>query len=106
MTTSALVVLCTCPNHGVANLLANQIIAARLAACVNLANPVQSVYLWQGKVEQSEEVQMIIKTRTELFEPLRQFIRSHHPYQVPEIVGLPVVMADEEYLSWIGEVTQ
>jgi len=90
----------------VANLLANQIIAARLAACVNLVNPVQSVYLWQGKVEQSEEVQMIIKTRTELFEPLRQFIRSHHPYQVPEIVGLPVVVADEEYLSWIGEVTQ
>jgi Uncharacterized protein involved in tolerance to divalent cations len=105
MTTSALVVLCTCPNHGVATLLANQLIAARLAACVNLVNPVQSIYLWQGKVEQSEEVQMIIKTRAELFESLRQFIRSHHPYQAPEIIGLPIVVADEEYLSWIEEVT-
>lgn len=104
--TPALVVLCTCPNHGVATLLANQIIAARLAACVSLINPVQSIYLWQEKVERSEEVQLVLKTRSELFEPLRQFIRAHHPYQMPEIIGLPVVMADEEYLAWIQDVTQ
>ncbi len=104
--TPALVVLCTCPNHGVATLLANQIIAARLAACASLINPVESIYLWQGKVENSKEVQMVLKTRSELFEPLRAFIRAHHPYQIPEIIGLPVVVADEEYLAWIQDATK
>ena len=102
----ALVVLCTSPNHGVATLLASQIVEARLAACVNLINPVLSVYSWQGKVEKGSEVQLVIKTRSELFKPLRAFIRAHHPYEVPEIIGLPVLLADEDYLNWLNDVTQ
>ena len=101
----ALVVLCTSPNNGVATLLASQIVEARLAACVNLINPVLSIYSWQGKIEKANEVQLIIKTHSELFEPLRSFIRAHHPYEVPEIIGLPVLLANEDYLNWLNDVT-
>ena len=101
----ALVVLCTSPNNGVATLLASQIVEARLAACVNLINPVLSIYGWQDKIEKAHEVQLIIKTHSELFEPLRAFIRAHHPYEVPEIIGLPVLLADEDYLNWLNDVT-
>jgi len=101
--TETLLVLCTCPNQGVAELLARQLVEARLAACVNLIKGVTSIYLWEGQVEETQEVQMLIKTRNSLFEPLRQFIRQHHPYQVPEILGLHVCQGDREYLNWLQE---
>lgn len=101
----AILVLCTSPNEGVATLLARQLIESRLAACVNLTPDVRSIYLWQGKVEESQECQMVIKTRASLFAPLRRFIRQHHPYEIPEIVALPVADIDDDYLAWLQEVT-
>lgn len=101
----AILVLCTSPNEGVATLLARQLIENRLAACVNLTPDVRSIYLWQGKVEESQECQMVIKTRASLFTPLRRFIRQHHPYEIPEIVALPVADIDDDYLAWLQEVT-
>ena len=103
--TDAILVLCTCPNEGVANLLASNIIEQRLAACVNVVPLIHSIYNWQGRVEQSDESQLLIKTRRDLFEPLRAFLRQHHPYQTPEILALPVVLADDAYLNWIADVT-
>ncbi len=57
-------------------------------------------------MEQSEECQLLIKSRRELFEPLRLFLREHHPYEVPEILALPVLLADADYLNWIQDVTR
>ena len=102
----AILVLCTCPSEGVANLLASQLVDQRLAACVNVIPAIQSIYCWQQKVEQSEECQLRIKSRRELFERLRPFLREHHPYEVPEILALPVLLADADYLNWIQDVTR
>ena len=104
--TETILVLCTCPSEGVANLLASQLVDQRLAACVNVIPAIQSIYCWQQKVEQSEECQLLIKSRRELFEPLRLFLREHHPYEVPEILALPVLLADADYLNWIQDVTR
>ena len=81
-------------------------VAQRLAACVNVIPAMQSIYCWQQKVEQSEECQLLIKSHRELFEPLRLFLREHHPYEVPEIMALPVLLADADYLKWIQDVTR
>jgi periplasmic divalent cation tolerance protein len=83
--------------------LARALVEERLAACVNRIAPVQSVYRWQGKVEQSEEELLIIKTRKTLFVALETRIRELHSYSVPEIIALPIVEGSEGYLRWLGE---
>ena len=83
--------------------LARSLVEERLAACVNRAAPIQSVYRWQGKVEQSEEELLIIKTRKSLFAALETRIRELHSYSVPEIIALPIVDGSEGYLRWLGE---
>ena len=80
-------------------LQAKLLLEARLAACVNVIPAIQSIYCWQQKVEQSEECQLLIKSHRELFEPLRAFLRQHHPYETPEILALPVVLADDLTLA-------
>ncbi len=101
--TNAIVVLCTCPDQAVATQLAEQIIQERLAACINQLPEMKSIYVWNNQIEQAREIQLLIKTRAALFEPLRAFIRAHHPYEVPEIIALPVQQGDADYLGWLAE---
>ena len=75
----------------------------RLAACVNRIPGVRSVYRWQGKVEQSAEELLIIKTRKELFTTLEKRVRELHSYAVPEVIALPIINGSESYLRWLGE---
>jgi periplasmic divalent cation tolerance protein len=75
----------------------------RLAACVNQIGPIQSVYRWEGKLEQSEEQLLIIKTRKELFPALEKRVRELHSYSVPEIVALPIIDGSPDYLRWLEE---
>ena len=77
----------------------------RLAACVNRIAPVQSVYRWQGKLEQSEEHLLIIKTQRRLFAALEKRVRQLHSYSVPEIVALPIIDGSQDYLQWLGDQT-
>lgn len=79
------------------------LVEERLAACVNRVASVQSVYRWQGKVEQSEEELLIIKTKRELFDRLRSRVQALHSYTVPEIIALPILEGNEGYLKWLGE---
>ncbi len=83
--------------------LAHALVEERLAACVNRLASVQSVYRWQGKVEQSEEELLVIKTRRELFARLEKRVRVLHSYSVPEIIALPVIEGSEGYLAWLSE---
>ena len=83
--------------------LARALVEERLAACVNRIAPVQSVYRWQGKVEQSEEELLIVKTRKALFAALESRVRELHSYSVPEIIAVPIVDGSEGYLRWLGE---
>lgn len=83
--------------------LASALVEERLAACVNRIRPVRSVYRWQGKVEQSEEELLIIKTKRELFDRLKKRVESLHSYSVPEIIALPILEGNEGYLKWLEE---
>jgi len=83
--------------------LAHALVEERLAACVNRIPAVQSVYRWQGKVEQSAEELLVIKTTADLFTALEKRVRELHSYSVPEIIALPIMNGSEAYLKWLGE---
>lgn len=102
--TQALVVLCTCPDEASALALAKTLLEARLAACVNLIPKVRSLYLWQGQLCDDTEVQLVIKSSLPHFEALAERVRALHPYDIPEILALPVSAGDSRYLTWLEEV--
>ena len=90
----------TLATAGAAAELAHMILDARLAACVQ-QYPIQSMYHWQGKQENTAEIALTAKTRAALAAPLMDFIRQHHPYQVPEILALPVLDSLPAYRDWV-----
>ena len=99
-----LVVLVTCPTRRHARTLADALVRKRLAACVNLLpHPVESVYRWQGKIERAKEILLLMKTHASQFERLRTEIRILHPYDVPEIIALPITAGHAPYLQWIAD---
>jgi len=101
------VVLITVPSKEVANKISDVLLNQKLAACVNIVSPINSLYTWKGKVNNDEEVLMIVKSRADLFETkLIDAVKSSHPYDVPEIIALPIIMGARDYLDWIKEVTQ
>lgn len=99
--TDKIVVLSTCASADEARRIADELIAQRLAACVNLLPPVRSVYHWKGAVEEGEETLMIIKSARPLFEQLQAAIVRLHSYEVPEIIALPIVDGAASYLAWM-----
>lgn len=101
--TDAMVVLCTCANHQDALHIAGALVEERLAACVNILPGMQSVYRWKGKVEQCDEVLMLIKTVERRFQAMLDRLKELHPYETPEIVALPVSDVSEAYLAWLRE---
>lgn len=100
-----IIVWCNCASMEEANRVAHGIVNKRLAACVNIVPAIHSVYRWQGKIEEATEVQLMIKTRRELFADLETEIRSLHSYSVPEIIAVPIELGSQPYLDWIDEET-
>jgi periplasmic divalent cation tolerance protein len=106
MDDGAILVLCTAPAKGdVGERLARGLVEARLAACVNLVGGVRSVYRWQGELQQDDELQLLIKTRRSLWPELQRFVTEHHPYEVPELLVVPIEAGSERYLAWLFEQT-
>ena len=102
-----ILVLCTAPAEGeTAAELAAGLVEARLAACVNLVPGLRSFYRWQGKVHDDPEVQLFIKTRRRLYPELQRWLQDHHPYDVPEILALPIDQGAPTYLDWLTEQTE
>lgn len=97
-----LLVLTTCPDQHVAELLAGKIVEASLAACVNIVPDIVSVYEWQGKKERSEESQLFIKTTVGKYAALQKMIVSEHPYELPEVIAVPINNGLPDYLAWIS----
>lgn len=95
------VVLMTAPDAAVADRIARALVDERLAACVSLVPEVRSVYRWEGRTEESREVLLVAKTRAVLFPSLEARVRALHPYDVPEIVALPLTDGSRPYLSWL-----
>ena len=101
MASDLIVVLCTAPDDATAASLAKGLVEARLAACVNAVPGVVSTYRWQGAIETDSEVQLLIKTRRERFDEVAAWLTEHHPYDVPEIVGVEVGSVSGAYGDWL-----
>ncbi len=100
-----MVVLTNLPDREAALKLANALVARRLAACVNVLAACDSVYRWKGGIENATEVPVLIKTRAERYGELEAAILALHPYELPEIVAVPVVHGLDEYLQWVADET-
>ena len=100
-----LVVLTNLPDREAAVKLAQELVERKLAACVNVLAECTSIYRWKGAIENAREVPMLIKTRAALYDELEQAIAQLHPYEVPEIIALPVTRGLPEYLAWVSEGT-
>lgn len=95
------VVLSTCANRAEARKIARALVQERLAACVNMT-PIRSVYEWEGKLYDSPEILLVIKTTRARVQALSKRIKALHSYSVPEVVCLPILEGDSKYLSWVG----
>lgn len=98
----AVVILCTAPDEATAQDLAARILGEKLAACATLLPGATSLYYWEGKLEQEYEVQMLFKSDRRHQDALLDTLKQHHPYQTPELLVLPVMAGDKDYLLWIN----
>lgn len=103
--TPHVLVLTTLPADADAAAFARTLVTERLAACVNLLAPMESVYRWQGDLQRDAERQLIMKTTRMRVDALWQRVRELHPYDVPEFLVLPIVDGSDAYLRWLGEST-
>ena len=99
------IVLTTAGSHEEAKKIAHSLVERRLAACVNIVSQIESVYRWQGKVESATEFLLVIKTKADLFERVRDATKELHSYDLPECVMLEISAGSKEYLEWIAENT-
>src|SRR5579863_4312470 len=98
MAENHIVTLCTVPDRAMGDSIARTLVEERLAACVNVVPGLSSTYRWKGKVEQAEECLLIIKTGVSRFDVLKRRISALHPYEMPEIIALPIIHGSAEYL--------
>lgn len=103
--TSYIIILVTTPTKKWANKIAQLLIEKKLVACVNIIPEITSFYTWQNKLCQDKESLLIIKTKKALFTEIENTIKKAHPYQVPEIISLPITKGSQTYLNWIDTVT-
>ncbi len=96
-----IVVLTTCPDQAVASRIAHELVQSGLAACASRVGQVHSTYRWQGAIRDEPEVLLVIKTLSNRYPELEMRLKSLHPYEVPEIIALPVAAGSAEYLSWL-----
>ena len=99
--TDKIVVFSTCGSREEAEKLARHLLEARLAACVNVIMQIQSFYWWQGKIEDSQEWLLVIKTARDLFDKVRAVLETAHSYELPEVLALPIVDGSPNYLAWL-----
>ncbi|MDI6641654.1 MAG: divalent-cation tolerance protein CutA [Elusimicrobiota bacterium] len=100
-----IVVFVTCSSKEEAEKIATKIIDLKLVACVNVIPKIHSIYWWKGNVEKSNESLLIVKTKQKLFKKLISEIKKIHSYSVPEIIALPIIDGNKDYLAWIDEST-
>ncbi len=94
-------VITTCPSLAEAEVLAEKLLTARLAACVNIVPGIQSLYEWQGKLQREQEFLLLIKSRSEGFPQLEKLVLASHSYELPELIAVPIEEGLKPYLRWI-----
>ena len=103
---STLLVLTNLPDRAAAERLADALIEQRVAACVNILAPCRSVYRWKGATQREEEHPMLVKTTAERYPALEAAIRAGHPYELPEIIAVPIEHGLPTYLAWVDAETK
>lgn len=98
-----LLLMTNLPDEASAGVLAAHLVEHRLAACVNQLAPCRSIYRWQGQVEQAHEVPLLIKTTRERYAAVEAAVRALHPYDLPELIAVPVALGLPAYLDWVGQ---
>jgi periplasmic divalent cation tolerance protein len=106
MTASHRLMFCTCPDEAIAQRIADALIKERLAACVSLMPGITSIYHWNGQIQSDPEVLVLIKTIEARVAALTERLRELHPYEVPEIIAVPITEGLPDYLSWITTCTK
>jgi len=101
-----IIVFITASDEDEAAKIAEALVEAKLAGCVNIIKDIRSIYSWLGQIEDEKEVLMIAKTQKSLFDPLMKKVKELHSYTVPEIIAIPIVEGSEGYLNWLKEVCQ
>ncbi len=96
------IILTTCPDAGVAERIARALVEKGLVACVNILAPMRSIYKWHGQIEDTSEYLLIIKAARERFPEIRDRLRCLHPYELPEIIAVPIADGLPEYLAWLN----
>jgi len=96
------IVLTTCPDAASAERLARILVEEGLAACVNILPPMRSIYRWKGKIEDASELLLVIKSAAARFPDIRDRLRALHPYELPEIIAVPIVDGLPAYLAWLN----
>jgi periplasmic divalent cation tolerance protein len=99
--TAYIQVITTTETKADAQAIARAVVEKRLAGCVQIIGPITSTYWWQGEIETAEEWLCVIKSRRDLYERLEEAIREMHPYDVPEILAVPVIAGSQDYLRWL-----
>ena len=105
MAGAAILVVTQMPDRASALTLARSLVESRLAACVSVGAQVESLYHWRGKIETAQEIPVVVKTRAERYAEVEASIRAHHPYELPEIMAVPVTDGLAPYLQWISDET-
>lgn len=100
------VVFITVDSQETARKITDKLLTERKAACVNIIPKVESQYWWQGKIESTNELLLIVKTHAVLLEELIALVKQNHPYSVPEIIALPIIGGNKDYLKWIDRETE
>ena len=103
MRDAVLLVLSTWPDAEIARKISEELVSAGFAACANIGAEVESIYSWEGKLETSREVLVLFKTTAAAYPKLEEKLRSLHPYDVPEIIAVPITRGLEDYLDWVGQ---
>ena len=101
--TDKVVIMVTAGSRRECRKIARHLVEVRLAACVNITQPIESIYRWEGKVANEKEFLMLIKSTRELFPEIKLEISKLHSYHTPEIICLPVIDGSRNYLQWIGD---
>jgi len=101
-----IVIYCTVPNKNEGKEIAKALVEHHLVACVNIIDKIESIFSWDGEIMEEKEAMLMIKTKREHFDSVNRIIQKVHSYNVPEVIALPILEADDTYLKWIAHETR